>query len=308
LSQRVAEAAEPHVPYDVRDFAPLVGCSLIWGSTWFAITFQLGTVPAAVSVAYRFSLAALILFAWLAATGRAIRLSREQHLATALQGVLTFGVNYVFVYFAEQRLTSAVVAVIFAAMTFANLISFRFALGIRASRAAWGASLLGVLGVAVLFVGELQRTHLDQKALAGFGCGLIAVIFAALGNLAARRAQMLRVEVGANTAWAMAYGAGFLALAASLTGQPWRFEASLPYIASLLYLAVFGSVVAFLFYFSLARRRGYVLASYISAFTPAIAMLISAVFEHARWGVEAIGGLALVMVGQVLLSRAPKGA
>jgi drug/metabolite transporter (DMT)-like permease len=303
-----AQAAEPHAAYDLRDWAPLVGCSLIWGSTWFAITFQLGTVPAAVSVAYRFGLAALILFVWLAATGRSIRLSRTQHLATALQGVLTFGINYVFVYFAEQRLTSAVVAVIFAGLAFANLAVFRLVHGVRAPRAAWGGALLGVAGVGVLFVGELQRTHLDPRALAGLGCGLVAMVFAALGNLAARRAQDLHVQVGANTAWAMAYGAGFLALGAVATRQPWRFEATPAYVGSLIYLAVFGSVVAFLFYFGLARRRGYVLASYISAVTPAIAMLLSALFEHAHWGLEAVAGLALVMGGQVLLARAPKGA
>ena len=308
MSQSAAPAAAPPAAYDVRDFAPLGACSLIWGSTWFAITFQLGSVPAAVSVAYRFALAALILFAWLAATGRPIRLSRTQHLATCVQGVLTFGINYVFVYFAEQRLTSAVVAVIFAGLAFVNLALFRMVRGVRAPAMAWSGSLLGVAGVGALFVGELQRTHLDQRAVAGLGCGLVALVFAGLGNLAARRAQDLHVEVGANTAWAMTYGAGFLALGAVVTRQPWRFEATPAYVGSLLYLALFGSVVAFLFYFGLARRRGYVLASYISAVTPAIAMLLSALFEHARWGLEAVAGLGLVMAGQVLVARAPKGA
>jgi drug/metabolite transporter (DMT)-like permease len=308
LSQSAAQAAEPPDAYDIRDIAPLVGCSLIWGSTWFAITFQLGHVPAAVSVAYRFGLAALILFAWLIVSRRSIRLSRAQHLATFVQGALTFGVNYVFVYFAEERLPSAVVAVLFAGLAFANLALFRLVYRARAPRAAWIGALLGVAGVGVLFVGELLRTHLDQRALAGLGCGLVAVVFAALGNLAARRAQELRIDVGANTAWAMAYGAAVLALGAVATGQPWRFDATPAYVGSLLYLALFGSVVAFLFYFSLARRRGYVLASYISAVTPVIAMLLSTLFEHAHWGFEALGGLGLVILGQVLLARAPKGA
>jgi drug/metabolite transporter (DMT)-like permease len=306
--ENVAPAAEPHAAYDLRDWAPLVACSLIWGSTWFAITFQLGTVPAAVSIAYRFGLAALILFAWLVIARRPIRMSPAQHLATFAQGALTYGVNYLFVYLAEARLTSAVVAVIFAAMAFVNLILFRLTLGLKASPAAWGAAGLGVAGVAVLSWGQLRDAHLDARALAGFGFGVAAVIGASLGNLAARRAQLLHTDLGANTAWGMAYGAGILALGAGATGQPWRFEATPAYVGSLLYLALFGSVAAFLMYFSLARRRGYVLASYISAITPAIAMLLSALFEHAHWGLEAIGGLVLVMAGQVLLARAPKGA
>jgi drug/metabolite transporter (DMT)-like permease len=307
LSEIAARSAEPHAAYDIRDYAPLAICSLIWGSTWFAITFQLGLVPAAVSIAYRFGLAAALLFAWLALSGRPIRMTRAQHLATFAQGALTFGVNYLFIYLAEARLTSAVVAVIFAAMAFVNLVLFRLTLGIRASRRAWTGAALGVAGVAALFVGELQHAQLNARTLIGFGLGGASLIGASLGNLAARRAQLLHADLGANTAWGMAYGAGILALGAVAFGQPWRFEASVPYIGSLLYLAVFGSVAAFLLYFSLARRRGYVLASYISAVTPAIAMLISAVFEHAHWGPEALVGLALVMAGQVLLARAPRG-
>jgi drug/metabolite transporter (DMT)-like permease len=308
LSETAAAAAEPPARYDLGDVAPLVGCSLIWGSTWFAITFQLGPVPAVISIVYRFGLAALILFAWLILSRRTIQMTPAQHLTTFVQGALTYGINYLFVYLAEARLTSAVVAVIFAAMAFVNLALFRLTLGLRASPLAWAAALLGVAGVAVLSWGQLQGAHLDARALGGFGFGAVAVLGASLGNLAARRAQLLRTDLGANTAWGMAYGAGVLALGAIATGQPWRFEATPTYVGSLLYLALFGSVTAFLMYFSIARRRGYVLASYISAITPAIAMLLSAAFEHARWGLEALGGLALVMVGQVLLARAPKTA
>jgi len=303
-----AGVSDAHVPFDLRDFAPLAVCSLIWGSTWFAITFQLGDVPPAVSIVYRFGLAATLLFAWLAATRRTMRLTARQHWETFLQGALTFGVNYLFVYQAEARLNSAVVALIFAGMAFANLVLFRLALGARASAAAWAASLLGVAGVAVLFVGELAHAQMGAKALAGLGFGLASMAAATLGNLFARRAQDLGAEVGANTAWGMAYGAGLLAFWALVSRQPWRFEATPAYAGSLAYLAVFGSVVAFLLYFGLARRRGYVLASYISAITPAIAMLISAVFEHVHWGLEALAGLALVITGQVLLARAPRGA
>jgi len=64
--------------------------------------------------------------------------------------------------------------------------------------------------------------------------------------------------------------------------------------------------VAFLVYFAVARARGYALASYISALTPPIAMLVSVLFENARFGWTALLGLLLVLAGQVLLTRAPK--
>ena len=67
-----------------------------------------------------------------------------------------------------------------------------------------------------------------------------------------------------------------------------------------------GSVVAFLLYFGLARRRGYATAAYISALTPPVAMTVSTLFEGKSWGVLALAGIVLVLLGQVLLLRAKK--
>ena len=69
--------------------------TLIWGSTWYAIKFQLGVVSPDVSVAYRFALAALLLGAWCVVTGRSLRFDVRTHAFIALQGVMLFGFNYV---------------------------------------------------------------------------------------------------------------------------------------------------------------------------------------------------------------------
>src|ERR1700694_5904737 len=70
---------------------------LIWGSTWLAITFQLGVVAAEASVVYRFALAALMLAAWCLASGRSLRFAAVQHAWFAAQGALLFGLNYLCV-------------------------------------------------------------------------------------------------------------------------------------------------------------------------------------------------------------------
>jgi drug/metabolite transporter (DMT)-like permease len=105
----------------------------------------------------------------------------------------------------------------------------------------------------------------------------------------------------------MAYGTGMLALYGFATGVEWRIEPTTAYVLSLLYLSILGSVVAFALYFTIARHRGYAVASYISALTPPIAMVVSVLFEDARFGWSAFAGLALVLAGQVLLIRAPRG-
>ncbi|WP_348521439.1 EamA family transporter [Brevundimonas sp. A19_0] len=286
--------------------AGIAVCALIWGTTWYAITLQLGPVAPTVSVVWRFGLAALVLFAFCLATRRRVRLNRVQHLAALGQGAFVFALSYGFVYASEERVPSAVVAVIFAGLAFVNLVLFRLVAGQKASRLAWAGSALGLLGVAVLSGSEILGSPMTSAAGLGVGMACIAVLSSAVGNYFAWRGQVAGAAVMPATAWAMAYGTAMLALFGLTQGVEWRIEPSFAYIGSLLHLSLMGSVVAFVLYFTIARSRGYGLASYISALTPPTAMLVSVMFEGARFGLPAFAGLALVLAGQVLLIRAPK--
>jgi drug/metabolite transporter (DMT)-like permease len=288
------------------DLASIVICTLAWGTTWFAITLQLGLVDPVVSITYRFALAAALLFAWCMLRRESLKLTRAQHLAAFGVGLFTFAIDYAFVYWAEERVTSAVVAVMFAAMAFMNLIGFRIAFGQRSPRLAWGAAGLGIAGVALLSWEEIAAANFDARALAGIGLTLLGVAAAVVGNIYARRGELAGATVAASTGWAMAYGAGLLALFALATGRTWDFEPSWSYVLSLLHLSIVGSVVAFLLYYGLARRRGYSTASYVSALTPPVAMTVSALFEAKTWGVLALAGVALVLAGQWLLLKTKK--
>ncbi|MEQ1819042.1 MAG: DMT family transporter [Terricaulis sp.] len=290
------------------DLAAIVVCTLAWGTTWFAITKQLGVVDPVVSVTYRFALAAFLLFAWGALRRENLALNRAQHFAALGVGFFTFAVDYSFVYWAEERVTSAVVAVVFASMAFMNLVVFRFAFGQRAPLLAWAAGGLGVLGVGFLSWEEISSAELSNRALAGIGLTLAGVLSAAIGNVYARKGEMAGAGVVASTGWAMAYGAAMLAAFALVTGKTWAFEFTAPYMLSLLHLSLVGSVIAFALYYGLARRRGYATASYISALTPPLAMFVSALFEDKSWGVFALGGVVLVLAGQVLLLRSKRAA
>ncbi len=290
------------------DLAAIAVCTLAWGTTWFAITLQLGVVDPVVSITYRFAFAALLLFAWGALRGESLKLNRAQHFAAFGVGLFTFAIDYSFVYWAEERVTSAVVAVVFAAMAFVNLAVFRVAFGMRAPLLAWGAAGLGVIGVALLSWEEIVSANMSTRALTGIGLTLAGVFSAAIGNVYARRGELAGAGVIASTGWAMGYGAAMLALFALATGKTWAFEFTAPYVLSLLHLSVVGSVIAFALYYGLARRRGYATASYISALTPPLAMFVSALFEGKSWGLLALGGVVLVLAGQVLLLRSKRAA
>ena len=149
----------------VLAIAGVIVCAVIWGTTWYAITWQLGTVDPVASLTWRFGLAALVLFLGCAATRRSLRLTRGQHLATMGQGAFVFAVSYSFTYAAEAHVTSAIVAVVFAALAFLNLVLFRVVVGQKAARAAWVGAGLGIVGVAVLSGGAAMDAGFDARAL-----------------------------------------------------------------------------------------------------------------------------------------------
>src|SRR5690606_2216655 len=199
------------------DLVSIIVCTLAWGTTWFAITLQLGVVDPVVSITYRFGLAAVLLFAWGALRGERLALNRAQHLAAFGVGLFTFAIDYSFVYWAEERVTSAVVAVVFAAMAVVNLAVFRVAFGQRAPLLAWAAAGLGVVGVALLSWEEIVTSNMSQRALTGIGLTLAGVFSAAIGNVYARRGELAGAGVIASTGWAMGYGAVLLAAFALVT-------------------------------------------------------------------------------------------
>lgn len=281
-------------------------CAIIWGTTWYAITLQLGTVAPLASIVWRFGLAAAVLFLGCLIFRQNLKLTRAQHLAALAQGAFAFSISYSFTYASEAHVASAIVAVTFASLTFLNLVLFRLAAGQKAALASWGGALLGLAGVAVLSGGEVVKAGLDGEAALGVGLALVAVTASAFGNFFAWKGQVRGSAAIPSTAWAMAYGTGLLALYGLVTGAQFTIDPSVTYVGSLLYLALFGSVIAFGLYFTIARTIGYAMASYVSALTPPIAMLVSVLFEGAHFGWTALAGLLLVLSGQALMIRAPK--
>jgi drug/metabolite transporter (DMT)-like permease len=272
----------------------------IWGSTWLAIKYQLGGVAPEWSVALRFALAALLLGSWCSLTRRPLRFGPRAHAFIALQGVLLFGLNYVGVYRAEQYATSGLVAVLFSTIVFMNPIGARLIFGTALTLRTLIAAALGVIGVALLFLPELTQAGQGGSAALGILFGLGSTVIASGGNLAAMRNQAAQIPVLSGAAWGMAYGALTAAAVALVLHVPWSIDLRAPYLLALLYLAVFGSVVAFGAYLTLLKEIGSASASYVSVATPIVAMLLSTLFEGYRWTPIASFGVVLAAAGNWL--------
>ncbi len=280
-------------------------CVAIWGSTWIAITFQLGTVAPEASVFYRFLLASALLFGWCLARGLPLRFSRRQHLWIAFQGTLMFSVSYVAVYYAEQYVVSGLVAVGYSASPLLNMIGMRLLFGTPMTLRVGAGAMLGLAGITLVFWPEFSHLRADGKVALGAAFTVAAVVLSAASNMVAHRNHDAGVPVWQSMAWGMLYGSVFMLAVVLVLGRPLGFAATPAYVGSLLYLAVFGSILAFGGFLTLLGRVGPARAGYIGVMVPIVALAISSAFEGYRWELLALVGVAVSVAGNVLILRRP---
>ena len=277
--------------------------SFIWGTTWLTIKFQLGEVAPEVSVAYRFGLAAALLFLWCAAQCIRLRFDLRTHAGLALLGFLQFGLNYVLVYASEQHLTSGLVAVVFALQVVWNLAGSKLFFRSSMSGTVVVGAALGLFGITLVFWPEVAEFSRSPSAVLGLAMDASGSLVSSGGNLFSQRIFGRGVEVAYGTAWAMAYASGMVALSCLLRGIPFAIEVTFPYLTSLAYLSLFGSVLAFVAYLTLIKRVGAGRSGYNAVLVPVLAMLMSTLFEGYRWTGLAVLGMALVAVGNLLVMQ-----
>ena len=189
---------------------------LIWGSTWFVITFQLGVVSPDLSVAYRYALAAAILIAYAVLRGRFKPgdYSLKNHGFMALQGLFLFCLNYWIFYLATGYLTSGLVAVTFSTITVMNMVNQAIFFRKRVERRTILASLLGLGGIALVFRPEIGTFDFESDAVIGLGLCMLATYLASLGNMASIRNSAEGLPVTQVNTYGMTYGALFMFLIA----------------------------------------------------------------------------------------------
>lgn len=289
---------------------------LIWGSTFFAITLELGEVPPAVSVVYRFGLASAALFAWCKLRGDTLRLPWKTQRWMMIQGFATFGLSYICTYTSEQYLVSGLVAVLFALMVFWNPIGNRMVFGTPLTWRTWSAAAVAMAGVSLLFLQSITGAWRELQAggnghfLLGLVLAIVATMASSAGNVLVVKVRQQASNVLLTMAWAMLWGALSVAAWVLLSGQPFVMPTRASYWGGLLYLSLFGSVIAFNAYFTLIDRIGSQKAVYIGVVTPVISVLLSIRLEHYRPGpIEWLGMvLCLSSVAWALKADAPKPA
>ena len=276
---------------------------LIWGSTWYAITFQLGEVPLEWSIVYRFSASAAIMFVFCLVTKSPLRFSWRQHRVFAGLGLFLFSANYYFTYLSIEYLTSGLVAIVFSLLVLMNIFNGVLFLKRPLEWRMVAVSLVGLFGLVLIFWPDLKSFSFGSLAMIGLGAAILATWLASLGNTVAASKTAQPLPLLPTNAWGMLYGSIFLTIFAMASGIKPGFDTSAPYLISLAYLAVFGTVIAFSCFLMLLSRAGLERAGYVAVAFPVVALAISTIFEGYQWTLLSLAGLVLVLGGNVVVLR-----
>jgi len=278
---------------------------LIWGSTWIAINYQLGDVAPEASVSYRFALAALILFVFAKIKQLPMLFSIKQHGLFAAFGICLFGLNYLLLYNAQQHINSALACIAFSTLMLMNIVNAKVFFKTNITKQVYIGGAFGLFGIVTLFWPQLTDIELGAATFLGLGLCLLGTFSASIGNMLSIKNQKNNVPIVQANAWGMLYGAIFTSIAVIVQGKQFTFSFEPAYLSSLIYLSLFGSVIAFGCYLSLMTRIGSHKTSYANIIFPAIAVLISTVVEGFTWSEYTVIGLSFVLLGNlVVLTKA----
>jgi len=274
---------------------------LIWGSTWVAINYQLGDVAPEASVTYRFALAALILFLFAKMKRLPMLFSLKQHGLFAVFGICLFGLNYLLLYNAQQHINSALACIAFSTLMLMNIVNAKVFFKTHITKQVYFGGAFGLFGIVTLFWPQLTDIELGAATFLGLGPCLLGTFSASIGNMLSIKNQKNNVPIVQANAWGMLYGAIFTSIAVVGQGKQFTFSFEPAYLSSLIYLSLFGSVIAFGCYLSLMTRIGAHKTSYANIIFPAIAVLISTVVEDFAWSEYTVIGLSFVLLGNIVV-------
>lgn len=257
------------------------------------------------------------MFVFCAWRGHQLRFSVKQHGSFIALGMSMFCISYIFVYHAERFVPSAMVAVAYSASPFMSMLGMRLFFGAPMKVSTAFASTLGILGICCIFYPQIMSAltaisagvAIDSSEAAknqalGLFFTIASVVGSVAGNLVATKNQKLGLPLFPGIAWGMFYGGLGALLIALVLGRPVVWGTGWAYTASMLYLAVFGSLITFACYLTLMERVGADRSAYISVMVPIVALVFSAVFEKFQLTWLTFFGVGLSVLGNVVMLRA----
>ncbi|HJX92409.1 MAG TPA: EamA family transporter [Pyrinomonadaceae bacterium] len=279
----------------------------IWGSTWLFIKLGLEDLPPLTFAGIRFVIACLLLFAFIRFRGVKLPTSKDDWLLLAVTGVLSFTLNYGLLFWGEQFISSGLAAVLQATIPAFGLVIAHFYLpGERMTWARIFGVALGVCGVGIVFSNQLALS--GGRALAGCVALVFSSFFVAYSNVLVK-ARGKNLEPSVIAAGQMFFGMiPLLLVGIPLEGNPLKFHWTLMSVVAMFYLAIVGSVLAFLLYYWLVHNMDVTKSMLIALVTPVVAVVLGMIVLHEElnWRTFAGGAMIILGIGFIVTQRRRK--
>ena len=274
---------------------------LIWGSTWLVIKVGYGGLGPFNVAAVRFFIAGAVMAIIVAVTGARWPRGRSEWALVVVIAVLMFAGDYGAIYWSEQYIDSGLTAILFATLPLLTIaVAHVYLPGERITATKFTGTLLAFAGVIALF-GDHAR--MDVTQLWPMLAVIAAALCAAIASVASKR-HGAHLHPAALNAPSMLLGAIVLVVASVATGERFALPQDAATWGAVLYLALAGSVLAFLVYFSMLKTWTVTSLSFISVFTPAIALILGFIVLAERPTIWTVVGAGLIVAG-VALALAP---
>jgi drug/metabolite transporter (DMT)-like permease len=299
LAQTKSPARKLHIAF------ALVAVYLIWGSTYLAIRYAIGTMPPFLMASFRFLIAGAILYAFARLRGAA-RPHPRTWLPAAVLGATLLLCGNGGVVWAEQRLDSSFAALIISIEPlWIVLLGWMYSPKDRPSARIWTGVGLG-LGGLLLLLRPSAAGHIDIFAAVVV---VLASVAWAWGSLYGQRAKLPQAPL-LTIGMQMLCGGLFLGLAGLATGEAARFDVasfSAASLAAFAYLIVFGAIVAYSAYFFLLRNASPSLVSTYAYINPLVAVLLGWAIAGEKITSSTLGAAAIILAGVAIIATAPSG-
>jgi drug/metabolite transporter (DMT)-like permease len=270
-------------------------CCLIWGSTWLAIKIGLFSLTPLFSSGFRFTVASIVIFATVRITGIKIHTDKISIRLYIIMGFFSFVFPFGLVYWAEQFIPSGLASVLFAVYPFFILLfSYLFIPDEKIGFYKVLGIILGFGGILVIFSDSIGGD------ISSYLLGMIAVVLS--GAMQASIAVIIKKYGFHLNPLSMNFIpmiiAGIVLILLGFLMEDFsqlKFDSSA--ILSVLYLAIFGSIVTFTSYYWLLKRISVVILSLIAFITPIVALVLGAIVYDEQLSSRALWGTILVLTG-----------
>src|SRR5215217_1299522 len=282
----------------------LVLCG-IWGSTWLFIKLGLEDLPPFTFAGIRFVISCAIVFSIIRIRGMRLPRARADWILLAVTGVLSFGFNYGLVFWGEQYISSGLAALLQATIPAFGLVFAHFHLpGERLSWSRIGGVIVGVCGVGVVFSNQLAVS--GRQAVVGCAALVFGSMCAAYANVLVK-AYGKHLDPAILAGGQMVFGLLLLlGVGIPLEGNPFVFHWTPMAVIALFYLAIVGSVIAFLLYYWLVLNMDVTNSMLIALVTPVVAVILGMIVldEEIGWRTLVGGAMIITGIGFIVVRKA----